>query len=77
MRNAQSTVAPVTDTVVQDRTGSSDPEWHRAALIRMAQTMTCSKCGVVGLRLEWKGDRGVYSCDACGSPSMADLTLQG
>lgn len=48
-------------------TAGTGPEWHRDALTRLAQTMVCASCGVVGLLLEWKDDRGVYSCAACGS----------
>ena len=51
-------------------TADTGPQWHRDALTRLAQTMVCTSCGVVGLRLEWKDDRGVYSCATCGSSGV-------
>jgi hypothetical protein len=45
------------------------PEWSRGALVRMAQSMRCPDCQVVGgLRLQWNGAVGSFSCEAC-SPS--------
>jgi hypothetical protein len=42
------------------------PEWSRGALARMAESMTCPECHVVGgLRLEWNGAFGAFSCEAC------------
>jgi hypothetical protein len=36
-------------------------------LARLAPTMACPNCEVVGgLRLEWRGVRGLFSCHCCG-----------
>ena len=58
------TVSGVGRSEVQE--AAKGPEWSRGALARMAQSMRCPECQVVGgLRLEWNGALGVFSCEAC------------
>ena len=64
---ARQTRRRIVDAAAELRGRQTGREWSRQAIARMAPTMRCPQCFVVGgLRLDWAGDRGKFACHGCG-----------